>query len=219
MANLSFLFTLTIETTKMRNTLIITTLMLLFYGQSKAQGPFIGANVSPRGFAGIRAGWSYYGLLDMSITAQPVNKKLNSGGYGALSLKIPLRYFAIADYYGSGLLGGLFFNYNAGAIFLPAKETDLNNSTIKVNYYNKAAFAGSWSLGTELMFIKSGFALSLPVEFGRGKMLFNQDFTKQVDANGTYTLNRSYFVSAGIRFYFSKDHCKDATKGLQIGYQ
>jgi hypothetical protein len=57
------------------------------------------------------------------------------------------------------------------------------------------------------------------VEFGRGKMLFNQDFTKQVDANGTYTLNRSYYVSAGIRFYFSKDHCKDATKGLQIGYQ
>jgi len=70
-----------------------------------------------------------------------------------------------------------------------------------------------------LMFMKSGFALSLPVEFGRGKMLFNQDFNKQVDADGTYSLTKSYFVSAGIRFYFSKNHCKDATRDLQIGYQ
>jgi hypothetical protein len=189
---------------------------LFFCGTSAAQGPFIGANVSPKGFAGIRAGWSYYGLLDMSITAQPVNRKMNSGGYGAFSLKIPLRYFAVADYYGSGLVGGLFFNYNAGTIFMPLNEAALNN---KPNYYSKAVFAGSWSLGTELMFMKPGLGLSLPVEFGRGKMLFNQDFSKQVDADGTYTLQKSYFVSAGIRFYFSKNHCKDATRDLQIGYQ
>ena len=189
---------------------------LFICGSSIAQGPFIGANVSPKGFAGVRAGWSYYGLLDMSITAQPVNRKMNSGGYGAFSLKIPLRYFAVADYYGSGLVGGLFFNYNAGTIFMPLSEAALNN---KPNYYSKAVFAGSWSLGTELMFMKSGFALSLPVEFGRGKMLFNQDFNKQVDASGTYSLTKSYFVSAGIRFYFSKNHCKDATRDLQIGYQ
>jgi hypothetical protein len=191
-------------------------LLLLLTGSTAAQGPFIGANVSPKGFAGVRAGWSYYGLLDLSLTAQPVNRKMNSGGYGALSLKIPLRYFAIADYYGSGLVGGLFFNYNAGTIFMPLNEAALNN---KPNYYSKAVFAGSWSLGTELMFMKPGLALSLPVEFGRGKMLFNQDFKKQVAADGSYTLEKSYFVSAGLRFYFSKNHCKDATRDLQIGYQ
>jgi hypothetical protein len=200
----------------MKNTLIIATFILLMGFTAEAQGPFIGANVSPRGFAGVRAGWSYFGLLDLSVTAHPVNKKLNNGGYGALSLKVPLRYFAIADYYGSGLLGGLFFNYNAGTIFMPVSQADLSNQP---KYYSKAAFAGSWSLGTELMFIKSGLALSLPVEFGRGKMLFNQEFKNQVDANGSYTLNKSYFVSAGLRIYFSKNHCKDATRDLQIGYQ
>ena len=173
----------------MRNTLIIATIILLFSFTAAAQGPFIGANVSPRGFAGVRAGWSYYGLLDLSVTAHPVNKKLNNGGYGALSLKIPLRYFVIADYYGSGLVGGLFFNYNAGTIILPVNEATIISGN-KVNYYKDAAFAGSWSLGTELMFMKSGLALSLPVEFGRGRMLFNQEFKNQVDANGAYNYQK-----------------------------
>ena len=186
-------------------------LLLVFKLSAQAQGPFVGANFSPRGFAGIRAGWSYYGLLDLSLHVQPINYKRNNGGYSSASIKIPLRYLQIANYFESSLIGGLFVNYNAGVMFKPLNQTEINNSN---SFYSKPSYAGSWSLGTEILFMKSGFAFSLPIEFGHGKILHNQEFQKQIDIiTGEYSIKKGYFISAGIRFYFSKNHCKEATRG------
>ncbi len=191
--------------------------LVLFCVNVNAQGPFIGANISPRGFAGIRAGWSYYDLLDLSLHIQPVGYKNNSGGYSSASIKLPLRYFIVGDFYESSLIGGLFVNYNAGIMFKPLSQNEIDNG---ISYYRKTSYAGSWSLGTELLYIRNGFAFSLPVEFGYGRVLHNQEFQKQLDiTTGEYSLKTTYFLTAGIRFYFSKNHCKAATQGMQIGYQ
>ena len=101
---------------------------------------------------------------------------------------------------------------NAGMVLYPTPDAAGLASVVN---YAKKDFGRSLSLGLELMWFAGGICISLPVDFGYGKMHFNQTFDKSDPT--TFQLGSNLFMMAGIRIFFSKDHCRNYIDDLRGG--
>jgi hypothetical protein len=186
--------------------------LLLFPLLVKGQGLFLGASVGQKGLTGFNAGYRFSGLLEIGALYNPLMKSSSNGGYAGGLLKLPLLYRPFVETYTSSFVIGLNMTGNAGMVLYPTPDAAGLASVVS---YAKNDFGRSLSLGLELMWFAGGICISLPVDFGYGKMHFNQTFDKS-DPN-TFQLGSNLFMMAGIRIFFSKDHCRNYIEDLRGG--
>ena len=174
---------------------------------AKAQGPYLGAMVTPAG-SSIIGGSSVFGIAEVGAVYQPQwNKKTNVGYIGGTG-KVPLRYRIIKEDYSGSLIFGLYATSNLGSIKIPIPE----NSDEKTS---KRSLGWSLSMGGEFMLFKSGIIISLPIELGIGKMHFNQAFDEQnVQLSSDYKLRTTLIMNVGLRMFLFRTNCEEYISNL-----
>lgn len=174
---------------------------------AKAQGPYLGAMVTPAGTS-IIGGASVLGIAEVGAVYQPQwNKKTNVGYIGGTG-KLPLRYRIIKEDYSGSLIFGLYATSNLGSIKIPIPEYSDEKKS-------KSSLGWSLSMGGEFMLFKSGIIISLPIELGIGKMHFNQAFDEQnVQLSSDYTLRTTLIMNVGLRMFLFRTNCEEYISNL-----
>lgn len=178
----------------------------------KSQGLFLGAAVGQKGLTGFKAGYSVSGLFEIGALYNPLMKSSTNGGYAGGLLKLPLLYRPFGETYYSNFVFGINMTGNAGMVMYPTPDAAGLASVVN---YAKKDFGRSLSLGLELMWFGGGIGVALPIDLGYGKMHFNQTFDKSDPT--TFQLGSNLFMMAGIKIFFSKNHCRNYIDDLRGG--